>query len=581
MIKKLIAKAQIISTTQPASAGAFSGVLLITPEDVNLLERKGSVYAVFDLSGSQEFDVNLVTKVVHDVLHDSYYQSDNISPVQSLEKSIVEVRDKVTKLTNESIRTSEGNVEFSMVACVLWGNVIYVVQYGRVGSFLLREGNIKPLNTNTEGHFATASGVVKEEEVALFATMAFMKKISPEKLLSSNIDPADLSPDASCLLLKFTVDTTFTESEVVDFPMPRESKWSPFRRSHKEKSVARTPGQTTEPSPSSVPPPKTEPHQPIDIKLKPIKGIKFKPNRTLIIGIVGLLLIASIVYTVKSNIKRNADSKDTPDEVLSTNIDTPLPPKEEPKEEEVDKTVFYDIKLTDNNADPSAIAVLSDKVAVADKNTGKVYISELATPKFTSLEATFMGVSGLESSDGNLGFFDNEGYKVMDLVTKEIKSTVKTEKTGVSASYLGNAYVISGDTLIKYTSDGTSSTWAQSADLEGTRSMDIAVSIFILKNDGTLISYTTGTKDSFSVTGLETPLVSPVQVVTDYDFDNIYIADAGNRRVVVLDKKGAFVKEIRHENPAVWGNMKGIDVTSDEKKIFILDGSKVHEIALE
>src|SRR3989304_9433102 len=142
MIKKLIAKAQIISTTQPASAGAFSGVLLITPEDVNLLERKGSVYAVFDLSGSQEFDVNLVSKVVHDVLHDSYYQSDNVSPVQSLEKAIVEVRDRVTKLTNESIRSNEGNVDFNMVAGVLWGNVIYVVQYGKSGGFLMRDGNI-------------------------------------------------------------------------------------------------------------------------------------------------------------------------------------------------------------------------------------------------------------------------------------------------------------------------------------------------------------------------------------------------------------------------------------------------------
>ena len=140
MIRKLTAKIQNISASLPQSAGAFSGVLIINPDDTAVLERKGTVYAVFHITGSQEFDVNLVSKVVHDVLHDSYYQSDNVSPVQSLEKAIVEVRDRVTKLTNESIRSNEGNVDFNMVAGVLWGNVIYVVQYGKSGGFLMRDG---------------------------------------------------------------------------------------------------------------------------------------------------------------------------------------------------------------------------------------------------------------------------------------------------------------------------------------------------------------------------------------------------------------------------------------------------------
>ncbi|KKS16983.1 MAG: hypothetical protein UU72_C0009G0025 [candidate division WWE3 bacterium GW2011_GWB1_41_6] len=608
MIRKLTAKIQNISASLPQSAGAFSGVLIINPDDTAVLERKGTVYAVFHITGSQEFDVNLVSKVVHDVLHDSYYQSDNVSPVQSLEKAIVEVRDRVTKLTNESIRSNEGNVDFNMVAGVLWGNVIYVVQYGKSGGFLMRDGNIKAINANTEGHFSAASGVVKEDDVVLFATLPFMQKVSPDKLLSTDIDQASLPPDASCLVLKFAIDTTFTETEVVDFPMPREGKGlnlnfaakSLFSKSLKKgsKQQAQAPQGLPEQVPEARPPvspdintisqmvPEPQPSAPrsgTGIKLKKDRSGKFKPNRTIIIAVVGILLLVSIGYTVKSNFGKNSANEPNI-EVLSTNIDSPpaLQTEETPGEPAVvDETVFYDLKLADASANPGSIAILEDKVVVADHSTGKIYQSDISTPKFTQIEKTFMGISALENADGDLGVTDSEGYKVVDLATNEVTPTIKITTPGVMATYLGNVYVLSGDTLTKYTSDGTSSTWAQSSEMEGAGSMAISVSIYVLKKDGTLLSYTTGAKDNFSVSGLETALANPVQIQTNYDFDNMYIADAGNRRIVVLDKKGTFIKEVKHENPLAWGNMKGIGVSADETKLYVLDGSKVHEIDLK
>jgi hypothetical protein len=130
MLKKLTAKVQKICPNLPASTTGFSNALVIEPDDAALLEKRGTVYVIFDISGSEDFDTTLVSKVVNDILHDSYYQSDNISPIQSLERAISEVRDRVTKLTNESIRIHEAVVEFNLLAGVIWGNVFYVVFYG-------------------------------------------------------------------------------------------------------------------------------------------------------------------------------------------------------------------------------------------------------------------------------------------------------------------------------------------------------------------------------------------------------------------------------------------------------------------
>ena len=71
-----------------------------------------------------------------------------------------------------------------------------------------------------------------------------------------------------------------------------------------------------------------------------------------------------------------------------------------------------------------------------------------------------------------------------------------------------------------------------------------------------------------------------MQVVADIDYENIYVADSGNNRVVILNKKGTFVKQYKHIKGDYWNDIKGIGITSDEKKLFVLDGSRVFEVAL-
>jgi hypothetical protein len=181
------------------------------------LLKKGSLYVVFDISGNTRFEVSLITKVVHDMLHDAYYQSESISPIQSLEKAITEVRDKVTQLANESIIIERQDIDFNIVAGALWGNVMYVVQYGKSKSYLMRTGDIRPISTTSEGNFSAASGVVKDDDVIIFATNDFAKDFPPDRLLTVSIPESQLNQNQACLLMKFIIDTSFTQNEIVDF----------------------------------------------------------------------------------------------------------------------------------------------------------------------------------------------------------------------------------------------------------------------------------------------------------------------------------------------------------------------------
>ncbi|MFC1622285.1 hypothetical protein ACFL13_02825, partial [Patescibacteria group bacterium] len=122
MDKKLTAKIQKLTPDPIPSSRSFSDCIVMEPEEKEVILKKGKIFAVFDVRGSEELDNPLIKNIVNDILHDSYYQSDNISPIQSLEKAIIDVNDRVTKITNESIKANETQVEFNIVASALWGN---------------------------------------------------------------------------------------------------------------------------------------------------------------------------------------------------------------------------------------------------------------------------------------------------------------------------------------------------------------------------------------------------------------------------------------------------------------------------
>jgi len=197
---------------------------------------------------------------------------------------------------------------------------------------------------------------------------------------------------------------------------------------------------------------------------------------------------------------------------------------------------------------------------------------------------TFPGIKSLTQIDGLLSFNDNEGYKTYSIETSQTKSSYKVDGLNLTFPYAGFIYSISGYIFTKSTEkdgvlDGV--VWAQNPEFNNAKSMAIAYSIYILKEDGNLVNYAGGAKTGFSVTGLEKPFAEPTKVIADVDLKNIYVADRGNKSIVVLDENGVLLKQYKNDNDSEWTDIKGLAVSSDEKTIFVLNSSKIYKINAE
>lgn len=579
MNKRLSAKIQQLNAPTVLQGRAFSSCINVEPEEQNLILKKGIIYGIFDIASTEEIDSNLVKTIIHDSIKESYFQSESISPIQSLEKAIIDVKEKVTHLL---IKSPEHKVNFNLLTGVLWGNVLYVVQFGEGACYLVRQGEIRPINTMSEGSFAAASGVVKDEDVVIFSTKQFNEKYPPNKLLSMAISEQSLLPSESCALLKFIVDTSFTQDEIVDFGLEEASN-----NQNKVKDLfvkIADKAKETRKKIQGTRKEKNTPEQTTSIRLKPER--KSKMGLKIAIPVLLIALSISIFFTIKNKNKKdeqkNTQTKQEQDVKAAEDVKVVV---EEPKDNL--ENIFYDLKITDSQANPSEIEVFENNIVVADKTTGKLYISERQTAKFLEMGSNFAGINSLQKSDKDLFFADNEGFKYFNIEKKAVSQSFKQITGDTSAIYLGYIYTVKDGAVFKYTEsgEGTATTlqeanWGKIEGTEKAISMAVAYNIYMLSETGKLNVYTSGEKANFELTGLETPLNNAKKVVTNTDLDNIYFADSGNKRVVVVDKEGKFIKEIKSPSSKEWEDLRDIGVSPDETKMFVLNGSKVYEISL-
>ncbi len=600
MNKKLAAKVQQLNPSLPQYGTSFAKCIVIEPETRELLLKKGSVYAVYEISSDSNFDIALIERVLHDVIYNSYYQSENISPIQSMEKAIADARDKVSQLSNDALSSDPQSVKFKITSAVLWGNVLYVVQYDKAESYLMREGAIKPISTMTEGTFSAASGIVKEEDVVILCTADFAKVMPPQKLLSVRVTEQDLLPTHACLLIKLFVDTSFTSSEITDTTFQKEmgkTKVNGVQDAGGKilKTAAIKVGGVLKKAFDKT----SKRVRIVKVPTIPAQALYNKVNKNtlknkglIILPIIALALVGSIVITKLTNKKpvvktqnTTAQQTTTTDDKQQQNEATLLPTTTDKqfKVTRIAPQVLYDIKITDPQTQPTEITNTSSLIIVTDKTSGKIYTSPKDAIKFDLLTGTFPGIRSITTDKGNLHFLDASGYKIINSATGEVTEKYPLTNPTVSNTYSDFLYVVSGDTLIRYShKNGTlqSVTWGENTTFANARSIAIAYSIYVITSDGTLEKYTSGNKVTFAIKGLDDSLAGATKVIANSDLKNVYVLDSANKRIVILDSDGSVVKQYKAESSDTFSDLKSFDVSQDEKTLYLLDGSKVLTIDL-
>jgi hypothetical protein len=107
--------------------------------------------------------------------------------------------------------------------------------------------------------------------------------------------------------------------------------------------------------------------------------------------------------------------------------------------------------------------------------------------------------------------------------------------------------------------------------------MTIDGDVWVGLKTGEVYRYRRGAKETFTMSGLNQPIQELAVIYTDENSEHVYLLDRSQKRVVVLNKTGEYVKQY------TWSGMAGVSdmvVVESEGKIYLLSGSEIYAINL-
>lgn len=157
-------------------------------------------------------------------------------------------------------------------------------------------------------------------------------------------------------------------------------------------------------------------------------------------------------------------------------------------------------------------------------------------------------------------------------------------------SFFGNFYVLDpqANSLLRYlpTNDGYSAPPEsyfpadQPVDLSSAVDLAIDGAVYVLFSDGRISKFLSGQPVEFNVSGLDVPLNNPVSIFTapDEEVQHVYVTDAGNQRIVQLNKDGTFVRQFkpRPGEAVTFANLQDIFVDEIGSRMYILDSNNLY-----
>ncbi len=158
------------------------------------------------------------------------------------------------------------------------------------------------------------------------------------------------------------------------------------------------------------------------------------------------------------------------------------------------------------------------------------------------------------------------------------------------SSFFGNFYVLDpqANVLLRYlpTADGYGAPPESyfppdvAVDLSGAVDLAIDGAVYVLFRDGRLEKFLSGQPTDFKLSGLDKPFNNPTAIFTapNDEVQYIYVADAGNQRIVQLNKDGSFVRQFkpRPGEAVSFANLQDIHVDEIGGRLYILDSNNLY-----
>lgn len=123
---------------------------------------------------------------------------------------------------------------------------------------------------------------------------------------------------------------------------------------------------------------------------------------------------------------------------------------------------------------------------------------------------------------------------------------------------------------------------ADAVDFSGASSLVIDGDVYVLRADGTVFKFTKSKKQNFGLNGIPSPndtMSNALKIYTTADSDKIYVADAGNKRILQFDKKTGTFKQ-QWALPSDFNNIQDVSFSLAMMKAWILNNNKIYEISI-
>ena len=153
----------------------------------------------------------------------------------------------------------------------------------------------------------------------------------------------------------------------------------------------------------------------------------------------------------------------------------------------------------------------------------------------------------------------------------------------IAGSYEGSFYLLDSslNQLLRYEPDygGLPEHYFPTpgeVDLAGAVDMAIDGQIYILYADGRILKFLGSQPAPFELVGLYEPLRNPTALFTSAEAEFLYVADAGNKRIVQLTKEGRFLQQFKAGEGEALDQLKGLFASETYHRLYFVSGNKLY-----
>lgn len=233
---------------------------------------------------------------------------------------------------------------------------------------------------------------------------------------------------------------------------------------------------------------------------------------------------------------------------------------------------------------------LANKLYTFDENKSEVYLIDEAKKEVSQISNESNSIGNLKFGAINLFKDYIEFLTDANLVSEFVLDDDNIYKIDISfdpkekiidfKNYFDALYVLDAENnqIWKHqrTIDGYNKgeAWIETVgvDIKDANSFAIDGDVYVLKNNGEIVSFLSGEKQDFTVKGLDKSFAANSKIFTLLDYANLYILDSANERIVVLDKAGNVLNQLVCSD---FKNAKDLFVNEDGNKGYVLSDNKV------